>query len=64
MDDVAIYLLDEKKELVGPGEIGEIYVAGAHMCSGYIRNREMDRFTKNHIEDTPGMQSLFAPVNN
>lgn len=54
MDNCAVYLLDSAKELVEVGEIGELYVAGSHICSGYVRNREMERFVTNHIDDTPG----------
>ena len=40
--------------MVEIGEIGEIYVAGAHLCSGYVNNREADRFVANHIDSSPG----------
>ena len=54
LDNCAVYLLDSAMELVDVGEIGEIYVAGSHICSGYVRNREMERFVTNHVESTPG----------
>ncbi|XP_045028498.1 tyrocidine synthase 3 [Daphnia magna] len=59
MDNCAIYLLDASKELVDNGEIGELYVAGSHLCSGYVRNREMERFLKNHVDNTPGYDVMF-----
>lgn len=58
MDGCAIYLLNSSKELVNNSEIGEIYVAGSHLCSGYVRNREMERFLKNHVDNTPGVRFL------
>ena len=58
LDNCAVYLLDASKVLIKDGEIGEIYVAGSHLCSGYVRNREMERFLKNHIDNTPG-ERLF-----
>ena len=54
MFNCALYLLDSDKNLVEKGDIGELYVAGSHLCSGYLNNREMDRFVENHIDDTPG----------
>lgn len=54
LDNCAVYLLDSSKNLVSLGEIGELYVAGSHICSGYVRSREMERFVKNHIDDTTG----------
>ncbi|XP_057376385.1 beta-alanyl-bioamine nonribosomal peptide synthetase ebony-like isoform X2 [Daphnia carinata] len=59
MDNCAIYLLDASKELVDDGEIGELYVAGSHLCSGYVRNREMERFVKNQVDSTPGYDVMF-----
>lgn len=58
LDNCAVYLLDSSKQLVEAGEIGEIYVAGSHVCSGYVRHREMERFVTNTVEDTPG---VFMP---
>lgn len=59
LDNCAVYLLDASKDLIKDGQIGEIYVAGSHLCSGYVRNREMERFLKNHIDNTPGKWNLF-----
>ncbi|KAI9561851.1 hypothetical protein GHT06_012813 [Daphnia sinensis] len=59
MDNCAIYLLNASKELADNGEIGELYVAGRHLCSGYVRNREMERFLKNHVDNTPGYDVMF-----
>lgn len=52
-----MYLLNSDKKLVEIGEIGEVYVAGSHICSGYVRNREMERFVNNHIDNTTGVSS-------
>jgi acyl-CoA synthetase (AMP-forming)/AMP-acid ligase II len=37
---------------VGRGEIGELVVAGEHVCEGYYRNKEA--FTRTKIKDTSG----------
>ena len=54
VDNCAVYLLNASKEVVPLGEIGEIYVVGAHVASGYVNNREKDRFIANHIENRKG----------
>ena len=60
MDNCAVYLLDpEGMHVVDIGDIGEIYVAGSHLCSGYVNNREMDRFVPNQTDaDLSGMKSV------
>jgi len=43
------------------GDIGEVYVAGSHLCSGYVNNREMDRFILNLIDkDEPGIKKYIS----
>lgn len=44
------------------GDIGEIYVAGRHLCAGYVNNREMERFVPNHIDDAPGTACPLSVV--
>jgi len=41
MANCAIYVLDQNRQLLSPGVIGEIYLAGAGVSQGYI-NREID----------------------
>lgn len=60
MFNCAIYLLDRNKKLVEKGDVGELYVAGSHLCSGYMNNREMTRFSKNPFSDSPGMSLLIT----
>ena len=50
LDNCAVYLLNGTKEVVALGDIGEMHVVGAHVASGYVNNREKDRFNVNHIE--------------
>lgn len=47
MDNTALYLLNENGQLVEPGCIGELYVAGANLASGYVSNRDPHRFVEN-----------------
>ena len=58
MDNCAVYLLNGAKELVPLGDIGEMYVVGAHVASGYVNNREKDRFTANNIQ--PNRKGLLT----
>lgn len=58
LDNCLLYLLGLHNEVVEEGDIGEIYVAGSHLCSGYVNNREMDRFVPNHIDPQPGRMIL------
>lgn len=47
--------------MVEIGDIGEVYVAGSHLCSGYVNNREMDRFILNLIDkDEPGIKKIYT----
>lgn len=62
VDNCVIYLLDPTKEPVESGEVGEIYVAGAHLCSGYVNNREAERFIPNHIENASGITSTKSSM--
>ena len=47
IDNCNIYLVDEHRQLVPRGNIGEIYVSGKNVTIGYINNRDSDKFCKN-----------------
>lgn len=47
MDNTTLYLLNDKGQTVEPGSLGELYVAGANLASGYVNNRDPHRFVKN-----------------
>jgi non-ribosomal peptide synthetase component F len=54
VDNTALYLLNGEGRLVEPGDIGELYVAGANLASGYINNRDPHRFITNSQHHGPG----------
>jgi len=51
-----LYLLDEAREPVAPGEVGEIYLGGAGLARGYYREPEMTKraFVSNPFDDEAG----------
>ena len=53
-----IYILNENKELVPDGEVGEIYIAGIGVALGYFNRLELtkERFIQNPFINTPKEQ--------
>lgn len=47
VDNTALYLLNDKRQMVEPGCLGELYVAGANVAGGYVNNRDPHRFIEN-----------------
>ena len=62
LDDCTIYLLKnnhsfDNLQLVEPGCVGEIYVAGSHVTAGYINfNESANRFIPNTIDRRSGIK--------
>lgn len=52
VDNMAIYVLDEKQQLVDEGVIGEIYCASESVADGYIKGRDHEAFLNNPFEST------------
>ncbi len=48
--DLQIYLLDDDRRRVSPGEVGEIYVGGAGVARGYLNRPELN--TERFVADT------------
>ncbi|XP_026808972.1 uncharacterized protein LOC113551127 [Rhopalosiphum maidis] len=61
VDNTTLYLLNNKGQIVEPGCLGELYVAGANLASGYVNNRDPHRFVKNcHPYDQGlGMERMY-----
>jgi non-ribosomal peptide synthetase component F len=54
LHNTAIYLLDENHHPVVSGEVGELYVSGLNLTSGYVRGRDPERFMSNPLTVDPG----------
>ena len=54
IDNCAVYVVNAANEPVEAGEMGQVYVAGAHVADGYINRREMASFVANVVEDRKG----------
>lgn len=53
LDNTIIYLLDPTFRPVNSGEIGELFVSGANLASGYCNKRDADRFIDNPLSVDP-----------
>lgn len=49
ISNTVVYLLDADYRPVRNGEIGEIFVAGSNLASGYVNNRDPDKFLENPL---------------
>ena len=49
-----VYVLDDNMGLSGEEDIGEIYVAGSNLCSGYVGVSSSDKFMDNPYNLTKG----------
>lgn len=56
VDNTNLYLLNENGQIVESGCLGELYVSGANLTSGYVNNRDPHRFIKNVQPNEKGRQ--------
>lgn len=59
LDNTAIYLLDSDLRPVHNEEIGELYVSGANLASGYVNGRDPDRFIENPLAVDPLYSKIY-----
>ncbi|MBO9998896.1 MAG: amino acid adenylation domain-containing protein [Cyanobacteria bacterium SID2] len=54
-----VYLLDDRKQPVAPGEVGELYVGGSGIARGYLNRPELtaERFVPNLFATAKGKRS-------
>jgi amino acid adenylation domain-containing protein len=57
IDNVDLFVLDERGEAVPPGVTGELYVGGVSVALGYLNADEQtaERFVENPFADHPGL---------
>lgn len=51
-----IYILDTERQLVPPGQVGELYIGGAGLAQGYLNRPELtaERFISHPFSSEPG----------
>jgi len=56
IDNTQVYILDDKKNLLSPGEEGEIYIGGDGIARGYVGRPDLtdERFTEDKFSGTGG----------
>jgi hypothetical protein len=59
LDNTIIYLLDSDMRPVRNEEIGELYVSGANLASGYVNGRDPDRFIDNPLAIDPMYSKIY-----
>lgn len=59
VDNTIIYLLDADFRPVKSEEIGELYVSGANLASGYVNGRDPDRFIDNPLAVDPVYSKIY-----
>lgn len=59
LDNTIIYLLDADFRPVKSEEIGELYVSGANLASGYVDGRDPDRFIDNPLAVDPVYSKIY-----
>nr|QNH91384.1 ebony [Harmonia axyridis] len=59
VDNTIVYLLDSEFRPVKAGEIGELYVSGLNLASGYINGRDPDKFIENPLAIDPTYGKLY-----
>lgn len=59
IDNAVIYVLDQELNMAEFGEIGEIYVAGYCLCSGYVGGTGSEKFVENPYTRTRTYKTMF-----
>ncbi|CRK94770.1 CLUMA_CG008264, isoform A [Clunio marinus] len=59
LDNTIIYLLDSDFRPVKSEEIGELYVSGGNLASGYVNGRDPERFIDNPLAVDPIYSKIY-----
>lgn len=63
VDNTVIYILDSEMRPVKMGDIGEIFVSGLNLASGYVNKRDPERFVENPLAFDPSKFTFFILTN-
>lgn len=56
VDNCAVYILNSLGEIAERGQLGEIYISGAHVADGYVKSMT----ERNSIKETPFSSNTFC----
>ncbi|XP_023021486.2 beta-alanyl-bioamine nonribosomal peptide synthetase ebony [Leptinotarsa decemlineata] len=60
IDNTVVYLLDENRQIVQAGTVGEVFVSGLNLSAGYVNKTDQEeRFIDNPFETDPDYKQLF-----
>ncbi|XP_022911582.1 beta-alanyl-bioamine nonribosomal peptide synthetase ebony [Onthophagus taurus] len=59
LDNTIIYLLDSNYRPVKAGDVGEIFVSGLNLASGYVNGRDPEKFIENPLAIDPTFARLY-----
>ncbi|EFA09829.1 beta-alanyl-bioamine nonribosomal peptide synthetase ebony isoform X2 [Tribolium castaneum] len=59
VDNTIVYLLDPELRPVKTGDIGELFVSGLNLASGYVNNRDKEKFLENQLAIDPIFSKLY-----
>lgn len=59
VDNTIIYLLDSGFRPVKVGEVGELFVSGSNLASGYVNRRDPEKFIENPLAVDPAFARLY-----
>lgn len=59
VDNTIVYLLDNEYRPVKVGDVGELFVSGLNLASGYVNKRDPEKFINNPLAIDPVFSKLY-----
>lgn len=57
--NTAVYILDESRQPLLKGQVGEIYISGLNLSLGYVKNRNAMQYSENHLSTCKEYAKLY-----